>query len=304
MPDEKRGRGRPRKTVDGTTPDGTDESPINTNELIQSDSGGKIFMSHESTPQGTAISNMLNPRPLPDKDTVKMKTFEGTIVSIHQSNYLPGIRLIEKIAMSDIFIYLDNVKLSHQSWQTRNLIRTLGGNSLITIPVTGPSNQMINQAMINENTQWRKKHLSTLEQTYSKMPFWGILKPQLAEIYNNRGFTKLIDISHALTQLILNHLHIKTIILTETPEIPETNDRNWRLIDMTKAVKGTHYISSAGSRDYIIEETWKRAGIEHQYQQFDRAPYMEIFPNFNDRLSAIDYCMFMDHLPKEVMRDA
>jgi hypothetical protein len=59
------------------------------------------------------------------------------VVSIHQSQYIPWFPYFKKIAMSDIFVVMDNVQFQKNGVQNRNKIRNYDGDFWLTIPVTG-----------------------------------------------------------------------------------------------------------------------------------------------------------------------
>ena len=57
------------------------------------------------------------------------------IVGIHQPNYIPGISYFSKILYSDEFIILNSVQYIKENWTNRNRIKTVKGDSLLTVPV-------------------------------------------------------------------------------------------------------------------------------------------------------------------------
>ena len=48
------------------------------------------------------------------------------IVSVHQPQYLPWLGYFDKIAKSDVFVFLDNVQYKRREFQNRNKIRVKG----------------------------------------------------------------------------------------------------------------------------------------------------------------------------------
>ena len=59
-------------------------------------------------------------------------------VMISQPTFFPWIGYFDMISQSDIFIILDDVKFSYQSWQHRNKFKTPKGLEFFTIPVASP----------------------------------------------------------------------------------------------------------------------------------------------------------------------
>ena len=56
-------------------------------------------------------------------------------ISIHQPAYNPWLGYINKISLSDLFIFLDTVQFEKNSFINRNKIKTPQGTMWLTIPV-------------------------------------------------------------------------------------------------------------------------------------------------------------------------
>ncbi len=74
------------------------------------------------------------------------------IVSIHQPAYLPWLGYLDRIARSDLFIFLDNVQFERNSFTNRNQIKTANGPVWLTVPVLvqGHLTKKLTQIMIDE----------------------------------------------------------------------------------------------------------------------------------------------------------
>ena len=57
------------------------------------------------------------------------------IITAHQPAYLPWLGLIHKIAISDVYVFLDNVQFEKNSFTNRNKIKTANGPIWLTVPV-------------------------------------------------------------------------------------------------------------------------------------------------------------------------
>ena len=57
------------------------------------------------------------------------------IISIHQPNFLPWLGYFYKIAASDMFIVLDDVQYTKNSYINRSQIKTPQGCLWLTVPV-------------------------------------------------------------------------------------------------------------------------------------------------------------------------
>ena len=105
------------------------------------------------------------------------------LLSGHQPVYLPGIILLNKIAISDAFMFVGHCQNVVNSWHTRNKVRVEDRFAYISIPVIRANRfgQSINQTEM-AHMHWRRKHLRTIECTYSKRPFFDDYFPKLQSL--------------------------------------------------------------------------------------------------------------------------
>ena len=54
-------------------------------------------------------------------------------VMIRQPGYMPNLNFFKKIQSCDVFVYLDNVQFSKDSFDNRNRIKTQNGVEWITV---------------------------------------------------------------------------------------------------------------------------------------------------------------------------
>lgn len=57
------------------------------------------------------------------------------ILTAHQPVYLPWLGLFHKIALSDTYVYFDDVRYQMKDWNNRNHIKTVQGPLWLTVPV-------------------------------------------------------------------------------------------------------------------------------------------------------------------------
>ena len=105
------------------------------------------------------------------------------IVAIHQPNFLPWLGFFYKMLKADLFVFLDNVQFSKNSYQNRVRIKTSQGQQWLTIPVFHSFGQLTNEVQINNKENWREKHLKTLEMNYKRTPYFKIIYNMLESIY-------------------------------------------------------------------------------------------------------------------------
>ena len=209
------------------------------------------------------------------------------ILSGHQPVYLPGIILFNKMAMSDLFMYVGHVQFSPKSWQQRNRIALNGQEHFLTVPVMKADRfgQTIDEVEIL-NDPWRRKHLGSIRQAYSKQPHFKRYFPEL-EATLNHPYASLGSLNRALIALIRDWLGITTPIV-ESHAYPNINGaKTDMLIQMCQAVGADRYLSNQGSRAYVDEAAMAQQGLQHCWQSFVH-PVYEQGQAFMADCSAID----------------
>ena len=109
------------------------------------------------------------------------------VIGIVQPSYLPWIPFFERMSRSDIFVILDDVEYSKNSYFNRNYIKGHNNKLLLTVPVkySGNSSALINEIEINNDVNWCMKHWKSIQQYYSKAPFFYNYKDGIEEIQKN-----------------------------------------------------------------------------------------------------------------------
>lgn len=210
------------------------------------------------------------------------------ILSGHQPVYLPSLLLLNKIALSDQFMFVGHCQYSPKSWQTRNYIRGHDNKPLmLSVPVQKDMGQAIDETKF-AGDHWRRKHLRAIEMAYSKRPFFEPYYTGLANMIDLRwqgGWRNLGAMNTALIRDLLLYFGIKTKT-TSSENI--TGHKTDMLISMCKATGADQYLSNEGARAYVDELAMKRAGITHRWQKFQHPVYDQGHKEFIPNLSAID----------------
>jgi len=221
------------------------------------------------------------------------------ILSGHQPVYLPGIIFFNKMALSDIFMYVGHVQFSPKSWQQRNRVALNGQELFLTVPVRKADRfgQAIDQVELGVEP-WRRKHLGTLKQAYSKRPFFSFYYPEL-EFVINQPYDNLGQLNRALISLIRGWLSIDTKIVESYDFVNISGAKTDMLIEMCKSVGASKYLSNEGARAYVDEEQMGKYNIQHYWQNFSHPIYpqgeiflpgmtiLDLIFNMGDQSSAI-----------------
>ncbi len=215
------------------------------------------------------------------------------ILSAHQPVYWPGIILLNKIALSDQFLFLGHVQLTLHSWQVRNRIRVRDAPLFLSVPIrkAGRFGQSIDDAEIDGDL-WKRKHLETIRQNYSKRPFFSHYYPKV-EALLQCDWLRLGDLNRALIRLLLDLLEITTPII-ESRDLDLQGHKTEMLISACRAVGADRYVSNQGARAYLDEALMAAAGVRHYWQVFEHPVYDQGGPFVPD-LSVLD--LLFNHGP-------
>lgn len=219
-----------------------------------------------------------------------------TICAIMQPTYLPWLGYFALMDMADAFVFLDDVQLSKQSWQTRNRIKRGPDDPLIlSVPIRHAGSmqeRLIRDVEIDDGGNWATKHLKSFEQYYRKAPFFadamGLYEPAL----KNHG-PKLCDLNIALIVAVADRTKVGSSRRIRSTEIAEKSaDRRDRLVDICRAVGADTYLSPAGAAGYLSEADGEAQFAAHGmtllYQRYEHPTYPQVNGGFLSHMCVLD----------------
>jgi hypothetical protein len=224
------------------------------------------------------------------------------LVGIHQPHYLPWLRYLEKIARSDVFIVLDDVQYEKNGFQNRNKIKTAQGSTVLTVPISKPTQRPICEIEIDNRTNWREKHARSIELSYRKAPFFEQIWPGLAEIYAQE-WTHLAPLNRAMLELYLRQTGIDTRLLYSS-ELHTVGQSTERLAELCHLAGGDTYLSGAYAVNaYLDPEILRAAGIRLAFQSWTAPVYPQLYPQagFVPDLAIIDLLFNVGPGAREVL---
>lgn len=223
--------------------------------------------------------------------TATVTPVKRKIIGIVQPTYLPWLPFFERMALSDVFLYLDDVKYSKNSFHNRNAIKGPQGRQLLTVPILykGHSDAFISEIEIDNTSRWTLKHWKTIEQCYRKAPFFERYREPLQVLYQGT-YRQLIDIALPLIEFMKKELGIQTPCYRSS-EIPVEGSANVKLVNLCKHFEGTHFVVKPGTTDYHPVEEFQPHGLEFFPIHYSKSEYPQQYGPFEPYLSALDYLM-------------
>lgn len=205
----------------------------------------------------------------------------------------------------DLFILLDSVRFTKRSWQQRNYIKSINGPQLLTVPVLtkGKQNQLIKETIIGSTRQFQKKHLKSIDFSYSSCPFFDDTISALDPLLES-NITYLSDLNHRLIKSIAGLVEITTPIILASA-LNASGAKADLLCSLSLAVEATTYVSVPGSLPYLLDSTaFIDAGIPVEVIDYKHPIYNQPGIEFTPYMSMIDLCCNSRDMAKGIISNA
>jgi hypothetical protein len=200
------------------------------------------------------------------------------IVSIHQPNFFPWLGFFDKIYQSDVFIFLDDVQFPKKggTWTNRVKLSVSGDGRWVTSVINRNYHGMrsILEMEFQAGNPWREKMIKTIEQNYSKLPYFDSSIEIFEELINN-PINNIAEYNIHAIKVILKELDLCSTELFRSSEIDHIGESNELLCSLTKAVKGNVYMCGGGAEGYQDEQIFKNQEVILKYQNFEHPFYIQ-----------------------------
>ena len=205
-----------------------------------------------------------------------------------QSNYIPWKGYFDMINMVDVFVLYDTAQYTKNDWRNRNRIITNQGPRWLTIPVRVESlKQAINETSVAQSN-WNKKHWNTIQANYARTSYFSKFKDLIESEYAGLSDASLSEINYRLINVVCQILGIDTkIIRSEDFEL--TGDRNFRLVQICKALGADVYLSGPAAKNYMDIDLFTQNNIEVEWMQYvGYEEYNQRGQKFHHNVSVLD----------------
>ncbi len=210
------------------------------------------------------------------------------ILTAHQPVYLPWLGLFHKIALADKFVFFNQVQYLPKDWMNRNKIKTNAGEIWLTVPVLrkGYRDMKTSQIEINNDTDWKRKHLNSINLNYKKTPYFEKYFYFFQETYN-KNWRYLADLNEYMLKWFLNELGIKTEFL-KASDYNFQGNKSDLVLDMCKQLKANVYIFGILGKDYTNVKDFENNKIKVVFQDYKHPSYPQLHGEFKENLSILD----------------
>lgn len=224
-------------------------------------------------------------------------------VSVHQPNFMPWLKLVDKILASDVYVAYDTAQYTKTEYHARQKVKTQSGPVWLSTPVqhVRGTHQTIKDVRIDNSQPFRRRHLKVLSMAYASAPYYDEVFPIIDEIYA-REHDYLADLSIDLIAAICSYLE-NPVRIVRASALPHEGTRAERLVQLVQAVGGTEHLTSTVGADHqeVDWEPFEEAGIGLVAQKFDHPTHDQIGPGFVPHLAAVDMLFSCGRRTREIL---
>jgi len=223
-------------------------------------------------------------------NNVTYQNDQSTVCAIMQPTFLPWLGYFNLISRVEKFVFLDDVQLSKQSWQTRNKLFTGRNVNWVSCPISKKTSNdtRICDVSISQNTNWRSKLIKTIKQNYTKTPFFNDCL-DLLSIIESAPTHNLSVFNQHIIMSASTHLDLNTKFVVAS-DLECGGKKSHHLLEICRAINANHYLSPKGAQEYIEEEGVLVNELDSiTYQNYVPRPYVQHHSSeFVSHLSIVD----------------
>lgn len=219
-------------------------------------------------------------------------------VGIHQPNFMPWLGYFLKMAVSDIFIYHDNVEHSKGSLTRRTYIREHPYSThpkYLTLSLKQHSDHvLIKDLELRDVDYWYDDIRNKIYNSYVKAPYFTSIFDRVVESMRTCYDPSFSNFSINLLEYYRSLLEIDVITMRSS-DIPIDEKGHHYNLALVKHCGGLVYNSGMGAKKYQCEEDYDASGIQLKYIDSGQflSNYAADFPNWNYKLSLLDALFYL-----------
>lgn len=210
-----------------------------------------------------------------------------------QPTYFPWSGYFNLINSVDCFVFLDDVQLEKQSWQTRNRVLENKNDVYLTLPIEKCKlTAKINEVRLASNaSHWQLKSWKRLYSNYSKSPYGLDFLKDIEFFFTNESMwgKTLSQYNIDIIRFLCQKMNISSEFYLSS-EFDCFDKRTDYLIKILDNLQCTHYLSPKGSYAYLVEDGFcEKTEIELLFQHYEPQSYLQYGTDkFISHLSIID----------------
>jgi len=192
------------------------------------------------------------------------------------------------MANCDLFVFLDDAQFVKKSWHHRNRIKTANGELMLTVPVLskGEREQKICEALIDNSSSWKHKHVMAIECNYRKADFFNAYIEELRKLYMTEH-KYLADFTISIINVLQKRLGIVTPTMRSS-SLKIGGTRSEKIINICRALRADTLYDAQGAREVLDMALFAQHNIKLIFQEYKHPVYRQLYGEFLFYLSALD----------------
>jgi len=192
----------------------------------------------------------------------------GIRIAIHQPNFFPRLKVLQKLASADIWCVLDSVQYCTREWQNRaRIVAAHRGNESfwLTVPVHQPRgrNTLISEVAIVDPSSTERLVSLTLLHAFRRAPYWAAIDELLSNLRPRFAADTMVQLCVDITCALLQIAgHQPTVLFASS--LPVTGKGSALMATICRHLKASAYLADSGARNYLqlahftgIEVLWQ-----------------------------------------------
>jgi len=210
-------------------------------------------------------------------------------VVISQPMLFPWVGMFEQICLANTFVYYDDVQYSKGSFTNRVQLKGGKGSEWLTIPLNKLTlGQKINEVIVNDKEDWRRKHLDQLRRALGSAPYYGEMLSLVESVYSTDEVS-LCEITKASINAVCGYyglLDEKEFICSSSLNIGGSSSQ--RVLDVVLSQGGDQYVTGHGAKKYLDHELFEKSNVQVRYMDYEMLPYGQLNGEFTPYVSILD----------------
>lgn len=220
------------------------------------------------------------------------------IIAIMQPYLFPYIGYFQLISHANKFILYDDVAFIKQGWINRNKILTNTKEFYFTVPLQDISSYRTIKDHWLSTTHyplWKNKFLKTLQQNYSRSPYYKCVYPIIENILAIGLPNTISSLNYSGLKAVCDYLEIATPIVKSSVIYKNSYLKSQeRVIDICRQEGTEIYLNMIGGADLYDYIQFQRHGIKLMFLKPELDAYNQSSADFIPGLSIIDLLMNID----------
>lgn len=174
---------------------------------------------------------------------------------IHQPNFLPRLKVLQKIAAADIWVVLDSVQYCKREWQNRARLLALHGNNpscWLSVPVHCPNGQqtLIKDVTLVDPNKSSRLIKRTLFHSFRRAPYWNVINDFIDKVPSQFVAENLTSLCWDTTSELLKLVGLQPKIVLSS-NLPVIGKASALMATICKYINANIYLADSGARNYL-----------------------------------------------------